>query len=80
VHNFLVDLEASSNAMPLLVFQSLYVKSTKCTTHVIQLERSEVKVIGELKDLLLQVASNPKVHQIIDISVVDTLEAYILLS
>jgi hypothetical protein len=33
-------------------------------------------VIGELKDILICVESNPKVHQVIDIIVVDILEAY----
>jgi hypothetical protein len=41
-----------------------------------QLDRSNVKVIGELKDVLIRVASNPKVYQIIDIIVVDIPESY----
>jgi hypothetical protein len=35
-----------------------------------------VKVIGELKDVMIIIASNPKIHQVIDIVVVDILEAY----
>jgi len=49
---------------------------TKPSTNIIQIDRSEVKVIGELKDVLIRVASNPKIHQVIDIVVVDIPEAY----
>ena len=38
---------------------------------IIQLDRTNVKVIGELKSVLIRLSSNPKVHQIIDIIVVD---------
>ena len=37
---------------------------------------SNVKVMGELKDVLIHLPSNSKVHQMIDIIVVDILEAY----
>jgi hypothetical protein len=43
---------------------------------VIQLGRSHVKVLGEIKDVLIRLASNSKVHQMIDIIVVDIPEAY----
>lgn len=45
-------------------------------TKIIQLDRSHVKVFGELKDVLIHVASNSKVIQTIDIIVVDIPEAY----
>ena len=32
--------------------------------------------MGELKDVLIQLFSNSKVHQVIDVIVVDILEAY----
>jgi hypothetical protein len=38
---------------------------------IIQLDRTDVKVIGELKNALIRLSSNPKVHQVIDIIVVD---------
>jgi hypothetical protein len=44
--------------------------------HIIQLDRTKVKVIGELKDVMIQIASNPKFHQVIDIIIVDIPEAY----
>jgi hypothetical protein len=46
---------------------------TKCSTHIIHLYRLEVQVIGELKDVLIRVASNPKVQQVV---VVDSPKAY----
>jgi hypothetical protein len=46
---------------------------------IIQLDRYDVKVMGELKDVMIRLASDPRVHQVIDIVVVDILEAYGLL-
>jgi hypothetical protein len=43
---------------------------------IIQLDRTSVKVIGELKNVLIRLSSNPKVHQVIDIIVVDIPEVY----
>jgi hypothetical protein len=47
--------------------------------HVIQLDRTQVKVMGELKEVMIRIARNPNFVQIIDIIVVDILEAYGLL-
>ena len=47
-----------------------------CRTKIIQLDRSHVKVMGELKDVMIQLSSNSKVHQVIDVMVVDIPEAY----
>ena len=47
-----------------------------CRTKIIQLDRSHVKVMGELKDVMIRLASNSKVHQVIDVIVVDILETY----
>jgi hypothetical protein len=62
-----------------LVFQKINVVPTKSTTRIIQLDRSYVKVMGELKDVMIRLASDPRVHQVIDIIVVDISEAYGLL-
>ena len=40
------------------------------------MDRSHVKVMGELKDVMIRLSSNSKVHQVTDIIVVDILEAY----
>ena len=47
-----------------------------CRTKIIQLDRSHVKVMGELKDVMIQLSSNSKVHQLIDVIVVNIPEAY----
>jgi hypothetical protein len=76
MHNCLVDSGASSNVMPYFVCKKLNATPTKISTHIIQLDISEVKVIEELKDVMIRIASNPKIHQVIDIVVVDIPEAY----
>jgi len=43
---------------------------------IIQLDRTNVKVIGELKNVLIRLSSNPKVHNIIDIIVGDIPKVY----
>ena len=45
-------------------------------TKIIQIDRSQVKVFGELKDVLIRLSSNSKVHQTIDIIVLDIPETY----
>ena len=58
------------------VCKNLNVEPQICKTKIIQLDRSHVKVFGELKDVLIHLASNYKVIQLIDIIVVDIPEAY----
>lgn len=79
VHNCLVDFGASSNIVPYSMCKNLNVGTHKCTTKIVQLDRSNVKGLGELKDVIIRLSSNPKVHQTIDIIIVDILEAYALL-
>lgn len=62
--------------MPYLVCKKLNEEPQMSKTKIAQLDRSHVKVFGELKDVLIRVSSNSKVHQTIDIIVVDILEAY----
>jgi len=72
VHNCLVDSRASSNVMWYYVCRKLNVEPKKTTTQIVQLDRSNyVKVLGELKDVLIRLSSNPKANQIIHIVVVD---------
>jgi hypothetical protein len=79
VHNCLADSGASSNIMPYSVFQRINVVPQLTTTRIIQLDRSDVKVRGELKYVMIRLASDPRVHQVIDIVVVDIPESYGLL-
>ena len=53
VHNCLVDSGASVNVMPLLVCKKINGQPKPSTWQVIQLERTTVKVIGEMEDVLI---------------------------
>jgi hypothetical protein len=76
VHNCMVDSDASSNVMPLSICQKINAEVKPSDLKIIQLDLTNVKVIGELKNVLIRPSSNPKVHQIIDIIVVDIPEFY----
>ena len=76
VHNCLRDLGASLNVIPHFISKKLNAELQICKTNIIQLDLSHVKVLGELKDVLICLSSNSKVHQKIDIIVVDILEEY----
>ena len=58
------------------VWKKLNVEPKMCKTKIIQLDRSHVKVFGEIKDVLIYIALNSRVHQTIDIIVVDIPKAY----
>lgn len=79
VHNFLVDSSASSNVMPYNVCKKLNSQYIKSTSQIVQLDKSNVKVLGELKNVLIRLSSNPKIQEIIDIFLVDMPESYVLL-
>ena len=72
----MVDSRESSNVMPLSVSRRLNSKFTPCETQITQLDRSNVKVLGEMKDVLIRLASNPSIYQIIDIVVANIPDAY----
>ena len=62
--------------MPYLVCRKLNAQPKICETKIIQLDRSHVKVMGDLKDVMIRLSSNLKVHQVIDVIVVNIPEAY----
>ena len=62
--------------MPYSVCKKLNAEPQMSKTKIIQLDKSHVKVFGELKDVLIRLSSNSKVHQTIDIIVVDIPETY----
>jgi hypothetical protein len=76
VHNCLVDSGDSNNVMSIAVYQKLGVTLHKTTTRIIQPDKYYVKVIVELKQIQITLATNPWICQIIDIVVLDILEAY----
>ena len=45
-------------------------------SQITQLDRTNVRVLGEMKDVLVRIACNPSVFQIIDIVVADIPDAY----
>jgi hypothetical protein len=79
LHNCLVDFGASSNVMPLAVCNKMGVVPLKSDKDVIQLDRTQVKFMGELKYVMIRITTHPNFVQIIDIIVVDIPEAYGLL-
>jgi hypothetical protein len=79
LHNCLVDCGASSNVMPLAICNKLGTVPLKSDKHVIQLDRTQVKVMGELKDVMIKIMTHPNFVQVIEIIVVDIPEAYGLL-
>jgi hypothetical protein len=76
VHNFMVNFGASSNVMPLSVCQKINAEVQPSNLKIVHLDHMNVKVISELNNVLVRLSSNPKVHQIIDINVVDIPEVY----
>ena len=76
VHNCLVDSGASINVMPLLVYKRINGQPKPSTWQVIQLDKTAVKVVGEMEDVLIRLSANEKVCQYIDIIVADIPDAY----
>jgi hypothetical protein len=62
--------------MPLYVCQKINAEVQPSDIKIIQLDWTNVKVIDELKNVLVMLSSNPMVHQILDIIVVDIPEVY----
>ena len=65
--------------MPLSIWKKLNATLLKSDKHVIQLDRTQVKVIRELKDVMIRIYTHHKFVQVIDIIVVDIPEAYEML-
>ena len=72
----MVDSGASSNVMPLSMCKRLNGKYVPSNSQITQLDRMNVRVVGEMKDVLVRIACNPSVFQIIDIVVADIPNAY----
>ena len=53
-HNFLFDFGASMNIMPLSVAKKIYAKWDKTDAKIIQLDKSLVQAMGELKNVLIR--------------------------
>ena len=66
-----MDSGASSNILPKSICAKVNIQPQKSTVRIVQLDRSQVEVIGELNQVTIRLLSNPKVCQIIDILVAD---------
>lgn len=53
LHNYLVDSGASGNVMPYSICQQLRLQLVSANSKVVQLDITEVNVIGELKDVYI---------------------------
>ena len=62
--------------MPLSICKKINCQSAPSQSQIVQLDRSVVKVIGEMKDVLIQLFADPRVFQFIDVMLVDIPEAY----
>ena len=62
VHNCMVDSGASSNVMPLSVCKNMNATWEACPIQIVQLDRSKVKVVGRLKNVLLILYADPRIH------------------
>lgn len=76
VHNCLVDSEASSNIMPRAMCTKLNITPRKYAVHIVQLDRTKVKVLGEIASISIRISNNPEVSQIIDILMAEIPEFY----
>ena len=76
VHNYLVESGASVNAMPISICKRINGHPKPSTWRVVQLDRTYVKVMGEMEDVLVRLESNDKVCQVINIMVADIPDAY----
>ena len=66
-----MDSGASSNILPKSICAKLNIQQKKYGVRIVQLDRSQVEVIGELNQVTIRLSSNPKVCQVIDILVAD---------
>ena len=76
VHNCLVDSGSAVNVMPLSVCKKINGQTKPTTQQVTQLDKTNVKVVGEMEDVLIRLSANEKICQYIDIVVPDIPDAY----
>lgn len=79
VHNCLVDSSAVANIMPLSIAKKINAQWNETSTQIIQLDQALVPTIGEMRDVIIRLSQDGRVHQCINIVVVGIPEAYSLL-
>lgn len=78
-HNCLVDYDVAVNVMPLSIANKINAQWSETFARNIQLDRTSVPSIGELRDMIIRISHDSRVHQCINIVVVDIPKAYGLL-
>ena len=76
MHNCLVDSGESINVMPLSVYKKINGQPKPSTWQVLQLDKTAIKVIGEMEDVLIRLSADERVCQYIDIVVADIPNSY----
>ena len=76
VHNCLVDSGSSVNVMLIEFCENINGKPEPTAWEVVQLDRTGVKVVGEMKNVLICLSANNKICQFIDIMVADVPDGY----
>ena len=76
-HKYFVESRASVNVMPLSVCNQVNGQPKPTTSQVLQLDRTSVKVIGEMEDVMISLSAYERVCQYIDIVVADIPDSYI---
>ena len=61
MHNYLADSGALSNVMPLSVTIKINGQPTPLSCKIIQLDRTIVKVVGEMKNVLIWLSADEHV-------------------
>ena len=72
----MVDSATSSNVMPLSVRKKLNATWETYPIQIVQLDISKVKFVGRLRNVLLILSTDPRIHQTIDIVIADIPETY----
>lgn len=76
LHNFLVDFGASTSMMSLSICQTLGLTPTNYLKRLTQLDKIEVNIVGELTNIHMQLASDPRIQYYIGIQVVEIPDTY----
>lgn len=69
----------AANVMPLSIANKINAQWSETSARIIQLDRTSVLAIGELRDVIIRLSHDSQVHQCIKIIIVDIPEAYGLL-
>ena len=64
------------DVMPLEICKKINGQPKPTSWEVVQLDRMDVKVVGEMKNVLIRLSANNKICQFIDIMVADIPDGY----